>query len=229
MPFFVTKVESKEEKELPPQLFDLTTLQFECSKNFGFSAEYTLQIAQSLYEKKLTTYPRVDTRYLSNDIYPKCKEIIEGISGYSVYKNEILSKEIKYNKRIFDSNKVTDHHAIIPTGWSIAGSNLNHDEYITYDLIIRAFLAIFLDDCIFNQNIVLGEVDKVEFKATQKQIISFGWKDIYKQTLYQEEEENKKKEEKELQAFKIGESDSHKPSLLEKKLLLLNIIQMVLL
>ena len=217
LPFIVTKIENKKEKELPPQLFDLTTLQFECSKNFGFSAEYTLQIAQSLYEKRLTTYPRVDTRYLSDDIYPKCKEIIKGISGYSTYKNEILSKEIKNNKRIFDSNKVTDHHAIIPTGWSIAGSNLNHDEYITYDLICRVFLGIFLDDCTFNQNIILGEVDKIEFKTIQKQVINWGWKEIYKQILYQEEDEDDKKEEKILQSFQIGESGLHKPSLLERR------------
>ena len=143
LPFKVINVESKEGKELPPQLFDLTTLQYECSKNFGFSAEHTLQIAQNLYEKRLTTYPRVDTRYLSEDLYPKCKEIIEGISGYSLYKNEILEKDIKFNKRIFDSTKVTDHHAIIPTGWSMVGANLTHDEYITYDLIVRAFFSSF--------------------------------------------------------------------------------------
>ena len=215
--FNITKVESKECKELPPQLFDLTTLQFECSKNFGFSAEHTLQIAQNLYEKRLTTYPRVDTRYLSDDIYPKCKEIIEQIAGYSIYKEEILSKDIKKSKRVFDSTKVTDHHAIIPTGWSIIGTNLSHDEYITYDLIVRAFLAVFLDDCSFNQNIIFGKVDKVEFKATQKEVLDWGWRKIYKQTFYQEEDENKNKEEKELQHFEVGESGPHKPSLLEKK------------
>lgn len=213
--FEITKVDKKESKELAPQLFDLTTLQFECSKIFGFSAEYTLQIAQSLYEKRLTTYPRVDTRYLSDDIYPKCKEIIEQIAGYSIYKEEILSKDIKKSKRIFDSTKVTDHHAIIPTGWSMVGTNLSHDEYITYDLIVRAFLAVFLDDYLFNQNIIFGKVDKVEFKATQKEVLSWGWRKIYKQTLYQEEGENK--EEKELQHFEVGESGPHKPSLLEKK------------
>lgn len=215
LPFNITKIESKEGKELPPQLFDLTTLQFECSKNFGFSAEHTLQIVQSLYEKKLTTYPRVDTRYLSNDIYPKCKEIIEQIAGYSIYKEEILSKSIKKSKRVFDSAKVTDHHAIIPTGWSMIGTNLNHDEYITYDLIVRTFLAVFFDDCLFNQNIIFGEVNKIEFKAIQKEVLNWGWKKIYKQTLYQGEGENK--EEKKLQHFKVGESGSHKSSLLEKE------------
>lgn len=215
LPFNITKIESKEGKELPPQLFDLTTLQFECSKNFGFSAEHTLQIVQSLYEKKLTTYPRVDTRYLSNDIYPKCKEIIEQIAGYNIYKEEILSKSIKKSKRVFDSAKVTDHHAIIPTGWSMIGTNLNHDEYITYDLIVRTFLAVFFDDCLFNQNIIFGEVNKIEFKAIQKEVLNWGWKKIYKQTLYQGEGENK--EEKKLQHFEVGESGFHKPSLLEKE------------
>ena len=213
LPFTISRIDNKEGKELPPQLFDLATLQFECSKNFGFSAEHTLQIAQSLYEKKLTTYPRVDTRYLSEDLYSKCKNIIEGVVGYSAYKEEILSKGIKYNRRIFDSNKVTDHHAIIPTGWSIAGSNLNHDEYITYDLIVRAFLAVFLDNCFFNQNTIIGKVDKIEFKTTQKEILDLGWKKLYQQTLYQEE--NKEKEK--IGHFKVGESGSHKPFLLEKK------------
>lgn len=216
--FKITKVDKKESKELAPQLFDLTTLQFECSKNFGFSAEYTLKIAQSLYEKRLITYPRVDTRYLSDDIYPKCKDIVEGIAGYSNYKKEILSKEIEFNKRVFNSNKVTDHHAIIPTGISMVGNNLSHDEYMTYDLIVRAFLAIFLGDCLFYQNIVIGVVDNIEFKATQKEIIDWGWRKIYKQTLYQDEYKNKHEEEGDIKLnFIVGESGSHLPSLLEKK------------
>lgn len=216
--FKITKVDKKESKELAPQLFDLTTLQFECSKNFGFSAEYTLKIAQSLYEKRLITYPRVDTRYLSDDIYPKCKDIIEGIAGYSNYKKEILSKEIEFNKRVFNSNKVTDHHAIIPTGISMVGNDLSHDEYMTYDLIVRAFLAIFLGDCLFYQNIVIGVVNDIEFKATQKEIIDWGWRKIYKQTLYQDEYKNKHEEEGDTKLnFIVGESGSHLPSLLEKK------------
>lgn len=214
--FKITKVDKKESKELA-QLFDLTTLQFECSKNFGFSAEYTLKIAQSLYEKRLITYPRVDTRYLSDDIYPKCKDIIEGIAGYSNYKKEILSKEIEFNKRVFNSNKVTDHHAIIPTGISMVGNDLSHDEYMTYDLIVRAFLAIFLGDCLFYQNIVIGVVNNIEFKATQKEIIDWGWRKIYKQTLYQDEYKNKHKEDDTKLNFVVGESGSHLPSLLEKK------------
>ena len=108
-------------------------------------------------KKKLTTYPRVDTRYLSDDIYPKCKEIIEQIAGYSIYKEEILSKDIKKVKEFLILQKLTDHHAIIPTGWSMVGTNLSHDEYMTYDLIVRAFLAVFLDDCLFNQNIIFGK------------------------------------------------------------------------
>ena len=216
--FKITKVDKKESKELAPQLFDLTTLQFECSKNFGFSAEYTLKIAQSLYEKKLITYPRVDTRYLSDDIYPKCKDIIEGIAGYSNYKKEILSKEIEFNKRVFNSNKITDHHAIIPTGISMVGNNLSHDEYMTYDLIVRAFLAIFLGDCLFYQNIIIGVVNDIEFKATQKEIIDWGWRKVYKQTFYQDEYKNKHEEEDNTKLnFIIGESGSHLPSLLEKK------------
>ena len=115
---------------------------------------------------------------------------------------------------------MTDHHAIIPTGWSIAGSNLNHNEYIVYDLIVRAFFAVFLNDHIFNQNIVFGEVDKVEFKTIQRQVLDWGWKEIYRQTFYQKEDENEDNEDKEeekLQIFEIGESGFHKPSLLEKK------------
>lgn len=203
LPFIIKKVDKKEGTELPPQLFDLTTLQVECNKQFGFPAEETLRTIQSLYEKKLTTYPRVDTRYLSDDIYSRCQSIINGIYGYNTFKNDLLGKKLRYSKRVFDNSKITDHHAIIPTG--VPAHGMSNEEYFVYDLIVRSFLAVFYSDYKFQQNTILGSVGNIEFKATQKQTLDLGWKILYKN----DEEEN-------LIEFEVGESGTHKPSLLDK-------------
>lgn len=206
--FEIVNIQSKEIQEVPPQLYDLITLQVECNKQFGFSAEQTLSIIQSLYEKKVVTYPRVDTRYLSDDIYPKCGNIIATISGYErekKYLRELKTPLIK-SKRVFDSSKVTDHHAIIPTGIPIFG--LNQNEYLVYDLIVRAFIAVFYPNCQIQQMTVLGKIEDIEFKATDKQILDLGWRFLYSN---QEQKENK------LKILKEGEKGEHKPVLLEKK------------
>ncbi len=163
-PFTVTKVEKKEGKEQPPQLYDLTSLQVDCNRKFGFSAEMTLNLIQSLYEKKYTTYPRVDTQYLSDDIYPKCPQTLNGlyqtkfagIAPYAEFIKPIGGKPLKKTKRVFDTSKVTDHHAIIPTG--VIPQNLSDAEQKVFDLVARRFIGVFLPDCKFSTTTVLGEV-----------------------------------------------------------------------
>ena len=163
-PFTVTKVEKKEGKEQPPQLYDLTSLQVDCNRKYAFSAEMTLNLIQSLYEKKITTYPRVDTQYLSDDIYPKCPQIMNGlyqtkfagIAPYAEFIKPIGGKALKKSKRVFDTSKVTDHHAIIPTG--IIPQNLTDAEQKVFDLVARRFIGVFLPDCKFSTTTVLGEV-----------------------------------------------------------------------
>ena len=185
-PFTVTKVEKKEGKEQPPQLYDLTSLQVDCNRKFGYSAEMTLNLIQALYEKKYTTYPRVDTQYLSDDIYPKCPQTLNGlyqtkfggIAPYAELIKPIGGKPLKKTKRVFDTSKVTDHHAIIPTG--VIPQNLSDAEQKVFDLVARRFIAVFLPDCKFSTTTVLGEVngeeDKVEFKVTGKEILDPGWR-----------------------------------------------------
>lgn len=222
LPLMITDVQSKKGTEAPPRLYDLTSLQVDCNKKFGYSAEQTLQTIQSLYEKKLTTYPRVDTTFLSDDIYPKCSNILMGIRGYEQYTQPLKGKTLIKSKKVFDSSKVTDHHAIIPTGQP--ANNITDVERRVYDLVARSFIAAFYPDCKFLTTTVLSEckdendkeIGSVEFKATGKQIISPGWKVIYSQTQSDNDSQDNQDNDKVLPEFKIGESGPHTPSLMEK-------------
>ena len=226
-PFTVTKVEKKEGKEQPPQLYDLTSLQVDCNRKFGFSAEMTLNLIQALYEKKYTTYPRVDTQYLSDDIYPKCPQTLNGlyqtqfggVAPYAPLIKPIGGKALKKTKRVFDTSKVTDHHAIIPTG--VIPQNLSDAERKVFDLVARRFIGVFLPDCKFSTTTVLGEVDGVEFKVTGKEILEPGWRVVRQESgvKSQENDDDEKKEgdeEKTLPTFVKGESGEHAPTLTEK-------------
>ena len=244
-PFTVTKVEKKEGKEQPPQLYDLTSLQVDCNRKYGFSAEQTLNLIQALYERKLTTYPRVDTQYLSDDIYPKCPQTMNGlyqtkfngVAPYAELIKPIGGKPLKKSKRVFDTSKVTDHHAIIPTG--VIPSNLNPVEQKVYDLVARRFIAVFLPDCKFSTTTVLGEVkgeeETVELKVTGKEILDPGWRvvqgggDRSQETVDSRNAEDgsnlqtpdspttdSSAPERTLPTFVKGESGEHKPTLTEK-------------
>ena len=211
-PFTVTDVSAKKGTEAPPRLFDLTSLQVECNKKFGFSADMTLQLIQSLYEKKVATYPRVDTTFLSDDIYPKCPGILAGLKSYEAYTAPLYGKKLIKSKKVFDNSKVTDHHAIIPTG--VQPQGLSDMEQKVFDLIARRFIAVFYPDCKFSTTTVLGEVEKVEFKVTGKQILDPGWRVIFGKD--QQEETKDGDEERVLPVFNIGESGPHLPDLNEK-------------
>ena len=225
-PFEVTKVEKKEGKEQPPQLYDLTSLQVDCNRKFGYSAEMPLNLIQALYERKFTTYPRVDTQYLSDDIYPKCPQTLNGlyqtkfggVPVYAEYIKPIGGKPLKKTKRVFDSSKVTDHHAIIPTG--VIPQNLSDAEQKVFDLIARRFIGVFLPDCKFSTTTVLGKVDEVEFKVTGKEILDPGWRVVREDAKSKKEEGDDEKkdedEERTLPTFVKGESGEHKPTLTEK-------------
>ncbi len=226
-PFVVTKVEKKEGREQPPQLYDLTSLQVDCNRKFGYSAEMTLNLIQALYERKYTTYPRVDTQYLSDDIYPKCPQTLNGLfqtrfagqSPYAELIRPIGGKPLKKSKRVFDTTKVTDHHAIIPTG--IVPQNLSDAERHVFDLVARRFIGVFLPDCKFSTTTVLGEVDKIEFKVTGKEILDPGWRLVRGKTADNADNADNpdaadKGEERTLPTFVKGESGDHKPTLTEK-------------
>ena len=241
-PFTVTKVEKKEGKEQPPQLYDLTSLQVDCNRKYGFSAEMTLNLIQSLYEKKFTTYPRVDTQYLSDDIYPKCPQTLNGlyqtkfggVAPYAELIKPIGGKPLKKSKRVFDTSKVTDHHAIIPTG--IIPQNLSDAERKVFDLVARRFIGVFLPDCKYSTTTVIGEVrgeksevrdgheaeDVIEFKVTGKEILDPGWRvvreDVRSKKEDGDDEEKKQQddEERTLPTFVKGESGEHQPTLTEK-------------
>ena len=212
-PFTITDVQKKNGTEQPPHLYDLTSLQVDCNKKFSMSAEMTLNVIQGLYEKKLTTYPRVDTQFLSDDIYPKCAATLKGLRGYEALVAPLAGKPLKKSKRVFDSSKVTDHHAIIPTG--VPATNLTDIERHVYDLIARRFIAVFYPDCKFATTTVLGKVEKVEFKVTGKTILDEGWRVVYGKEK-QEEETYESAEERTLPVFVKGESGEHIPSLAEK-------------
>lgn len=214
--FEVTDVSTKKGEEAPPRLFDLTALQVECNKKFSLSAEDTLKTIQSLYEKKLTTYPRVDTTYLSDDMYPKVPAILRGLAGYETLTQPVLADKIKKTKKVFDNSKVTDHHAIIPTG--VRANNISEAERKVYDLVTRRFIAAFYPNCKISTTTVLGEVNKIEFKVTGKQILDPGWRVVFeKQSDNKDEEENEKNEEEGiLPAFEKGETGPHVPALNEK-------------
>lgn len=215
-PFTVTAVQKKNGTEAPPRLFDLTSLQVECNRKFSYSAETTLKLIQGLYERKLTTYPRVDTQFLSDDIYPKCPSILSGISKqYEALMEPLKGKKLPKSKRVFDTSKVTDHHAIIPTG--VPATGLTDMERNVYDLIARRFIAVFYPDCKFSTTTVLGTVEDVEFKATGKEILSPGWRDVYaQQNATADDDERKGDEERTLPTFVKGESGPHIPTLSEK-------------
>lgn len=212
-PFTITDITSKKGSEAPPRLFDLTSLQVECNKKFSYSADMTLQLIQSLYEKKVATYPRVDTTFLSDDIYPKCPKILEGIRDYAAYTAPILGKPLLKSKKVFDNSKVTDHHAIIPTGVNPQG--LTDMERRVFDLIARRFIAVFYPDCKFSTTTVTGVVEEIEFKATGKQILDAGWRVIFAKEP-QSDENKENEEESVLPAFTKGESGPHQPQLNEK-------------
>ena len=231
--FEVTGVSKKNGNEAPPRLFDLTSLQVECNRKFSYSAETTLNLIQSLYERKLTTYPRVDTQFLSDDIYPKCAGILTGMRGYEQYIQPLAGKKLPKSKRVFDTSKVTDHHAIIPTG--VPASALSDMERNVYDLIARRFIAVFYPDCKFSTTTVLGKVEDVEFKVSGKEILEPGWRTIYAQQQTStpqhlnpstsqplnsqpssSEDDDKQDEERTLPTFVKGESGPHTPTLTEK-------------
>lgn len=215
--FEVTDVTTKNGEEYPPRLFDLTSLQVECNKKFAFSAEDTLKTIQSLYEKKLTTYPRVDTTFLSDDIFPKVPATLKGLYGYETLVEPVLANKIKKSKKVFDNSKVTDHHAIIPTG--VRATTMSENERKVYDLIARRFIAVFYPNCKVSTTTVLGEAAKVEFKVTGKQILDPGWRVVFEKqsaNSLADEENNNKDEENILPLFVKGESGAHEPSLNEK-------------
>lgn len=216
-PFEVTSVSKKKGREFPPSLFDLTSLQVECNKRYGMSAEHTLQYIQSLYEKKLCTYPRVDTTYLSDDIYPKLPAIIEGLSDYAPLTEPLKGKTLAKSKKVFDNKKVTDHHAIIPTGKR--AERLSDEEAKVYDLVVRRFIGVFYPECTFSQTTVMGLVLDVEFKSTGKEILDQGWRVLWQKETNPEEDEEPKAEadeERTLPSFRKGEKGPHEPSVLEK-------------
>lgn len=231
-PFEVTGVSKKNGNEAPPRLFDLTSLQVECNRKFSYSAETTLNLIQSLYERKLTTYPRVDTQFLSDDIYPKCAGILTGMRGYEQYIQPLAGKKLPKSKRVFDTSKVTDHHAIIPTG--VPASALSDMERNVYDLIARRFIAVFYPDCKFATTTVLGKVEDVEFKVSGKEILEPEWRTIYAQqqtsishpnnpstpqplnSQPSSDDDDKQDEERTLPTFVKGESGPHTPTLTEK-------------
>lgn len=215
-PFTVTDVQKKAGKEAPPHLYDLTSLQVDCNKKFSMSAETTLNVIQSLYEKKLTTYPRVDTQYLSDDIYPKCPATLKGLRGYEAFTLPLADTKLPKSKKVFDSSKVTDHHAIIPTG--VPASSLTDLERHVYDLVARRFISVFYPDCKFSTTTVMGKVDDVEFKVSGKQILDPGWRVLYSKDTQAADNDNAKEqdEERTLPAFTKGESGPHTPMLTEK-------------
>lgn len=231
-PFCVTDIQKKNGTETPRQLYDLTSLQVDLNRRYGFSAEKSLNLIQSLYEKKVTTYPRVDTQYLSDDIYPKCPQTMNGLfktafNGqypYAELVKTLSGKPLKKSKRVFDTSKVTDHHAIIPTG--VPPRGLTDDEQKVFDLVARRFIAAFYPDCKFATTTVLGKVENIEFKASGKLITDQGWRVVYaeqntadtqeKTISPQETTAESNSEERTLPDFAKGESGAHTPTLTEK-------------
>jgi DNA topoisomerase-3 len=230
-PFTVTDITKKKGKESAPRLLDLTSLQVECNKKFSFSADDTLKLIQSLYEKKVTTYPRVDTTFLSEDIYPKVPQTLKGLVDYTILTAPLLAAKIPKSKKVFDNSKVTDHHAIIPTG--VPAYNLTDNERKVYDLVVRRFIAAFYPDCEVSTTTILGEVEEVKFKVTGKQILSPGWRVVFekedKGQAHSNEQQNnvnsnqnndgeqhQVEENTVLPEFIKGESGPHTPDFAEK-------------
>jgi len=206
--FEIVSQEKKSGKEQPPRLYDLTSLQVECNRKLNLSAEETLRIIQSLYEKKLTTYPRVDTTYLTDDIYKKIPDILRKLKPYETFTAPLLKEKIRKSKKVFDDKKVTDHHAIIPTG--VLPSGLRYEEKQVYDLVVRRFISVFYPDCKVSHTTVMGKVVDIDFKATGKQILEPGWRVLYAK-------DSNVGEGVILPAFVKGESGEHQPDLAEKQ------------
>ena len=220
-PFIVTDVAKKDGREAPPRLLDLTSLQVECNKKFGFSADTTLKLIQSLYEKKFTTYPRVDTTFLPDDVYPKCHTILNGLTDYQPLLAPLRGKPLRKSKKVFDNSKVTDHHAIIPTGINPTG--LSDMEKRVFDLVARRFLAVFFPDCLFATTTVLGKAGDIEFKTSGKTILDPGWRAVLDDPKDNKDNKDLKDgkdsdaaPERTLPLFTQGESGSHTPELQEK-------------
>lgn len=216
--FTVTDINTKKGTESAPRLFDLTSLQVECNRKFAFSADETLKLIQSLYEKKVTTYPRVDTTFLSDDIYPKVPGILKGLKDYEQLVKPLLENKLAKSRKVFDNSKVTDHHAIIPTG--VHPTGLSDSEKKVFDLVARRFIAVFYPECKVSTTTVLGEAAEVEFKVTGKQILEPGWRLVFTKednNLESADTEPKTEdEEKTLPLFVKGESGPHEPSVAEK-------------
>lgn len=206
----ITDVSRKKGTEAPPRLFDLTSLQVECNRKFGMSADETLRTIQSLYEKKVATYPRVDTTYLTEDIYPKCGQILNSLTSYQEELKPLRGSKLRKSKKVFDNSKVTDHHAIIPTGQQ--PRDLTEKEQKVFDLIALRFISVFYPDCKFEQTVVKAKAGKVEFKTTGKIINDYGWKQLYRK----EDAKDSSSEEQILPDFVKGESGPHKPFLAKK-------------
>ncbi|UQD56357.1 type IA DNA topoisomerase [Flavobacterium sp. K5-23] len=206
--FEIVSIERKNGNEFAPKLFDLTGLQVYCNTKFGFSADETLKIVQTLYEQKVVTYPRVDTTFLPNDIYPKVQGILQNLTNYAALTQPVLEKKIKKSTKVFNDKKVTDHHAIIPTGIQ---SNLQHNQQQVYDIITKRFIAVFYDDCLVANTTVIGKAADVAFKTTGKEILKKGWRVVF------ENPNAKEKEADILPSFVKGEKGPHQPSFLEKE------------
>lgn len=210
-PFVIDDVSQKQGTEAPPQLYDLTSLQVDCNKRYGYSAEVTLKTIQNLYEKKLTTYPRVDTRYLTDDIHPQCHGILCSLSPDFPVTKALLDKPLRKSRRVFDGSKVTDHHAIIPTGKKAL--SLQDKEEKVYELIVRRFISVFCDDCIYMATTVMAHCQDIQFKAAGKEIIHSGWKEVH----IPERDDEQEGTAKALPGFTKGEQGSHVPQLEEKQ------------
>lgn len=215
--FVITNIEKKKGTETPPQLYDLTSLQVDCNKKFGISAEKTLSTIQSLYEKKLTTYPRVDTKYLPDDVYPKIRWTLGNLSGYENFVEPFVhGSEIPKTKRVFDNSKVTDHHAIIPTGEERNKNTLNQYERNVYNLICLRFISVFYPSMEYDQTNVLGAAGEVTFKASGRTITNEGWKVIYKKDSSSAEVSDKEEKDVVLPPFSKNERGSHYPEIKDK-------------
>ena len=216
-PLVITSVEKKKGLEFAPKLYDLTSLQVDCNKKYSFSAEQTLQLIQSLYEKRVTTYPRVDTTYLSDDIYPKIPATLNGIKDYYPQVAPLIGAKLPKSKKVFDNKKVTDHHAIIPTGQRPEG--LTADEKKVFDLVALHFIAAFYPECEVSNTTVLAKAGEMDFKVTGREVIKPGWRAVFDDKDEGVKDEGAKEEEessKSLPAFTKGESGPHEPVLKEK-------------
>ena len=215
IPLVIKDITKKAGKEAPPRLFDLTSLQVECNKKLNLSADETLKTVQSLYEKKVTTYPRVDTTYLPEDVYKKCGPILNSLDQYQHLLEPLRGQRLSKSKKVFDNSKVTDHHAIIPTGQKLP-SNLSDTEKKVFDIIARRFISVFYPDFSFMQTIVTAMCDKYGFKATGKTVTDLGWKKVYMDSSSDEENSGDKDDESLLPEFIKGENGPHQPKLVKK-------------